>query len=173
MTEKERRLAGFSLLAKINVITGWSFPVEDTLQDVLHKQFVKVLEEKYSNCNEDEVDYAFRNYPVKDWGKNINLNLIDEVMTPYLDKRYESSLVEQQVKEKPTQKIYTDEEILNERRGEIELAYQNIKKGRTPILYPYFKEVLVSDGFMDREVTLQEFFDAVLDKNIECIYKNC
>ena len=85
-----------ALLVKINVITGWVIP-EDTLE-ILVDQFRKKLNESYPNCNPDEIEYAFRNYGtvVKDWGKQMNLSLIDEVMIPYLNKRIEISRVEEQ-----------------------------------------------------------------------------
>lgn len=85
-----------ALLIKINVITGWVIP-EDTLE-VLVDQFRKKLSESYPNCNPDEVEYAFRNYgtTVKDWGKQMNLSLIDEVMIPYLNRRLELSKIEEQ-----------------------------------------------------------------------------
>lgn len=79
------------LLAKINAITGWVVP-EMTL-DILIDQFRKKLVESYGDCNPEEIEFAFRNYGtvVKDWGKQMNLSLIDEVMIPYLSRRSEVS----------------------------------------------------------------------------------
>ena len=80
-----------ALLIKINAITGWIIP-DETL-DVLLDQFRKKIVESYGNCTAEEIEYAFRNYGtvVKDWGKQMNLSLIDEVMIPYLSRRMEVS----------------------------------------------------------------------------------
>lgn len=92
----EFRAAAYALLLRIHVITGWSIP-EGELQDILIDQFEKKLLESYPLVNPDEVEYAFRNNTqVKDWGKAMNLSLIDEVMIPYLEKRKELSQVEEQ-----------------------------------------------------------------------------
>jgi hypothetical protein len=102
-----------ALLIKINAITGWVVP-DDTL-DILVDQFRKKLSESYKNCNPDEVEYAFRNYgtAVKDWGKQMNLSLIDEVMIPYLNRRYELSQLEEQ-KAKPILEIENKEDMSKE-----------------------------------------------------------
>lgn len=113
MTEDEGRVAALALLIKINIITGWSFPVNEDHQSILTDQFQKMLIEKYPTLNVDEMEYAFRNNLAIDWGKNINLNLIDEVMQPYLDRRFEVSMKEQQVKTKPKE-LPTTEEISDE-----------------------------------------------------------
>lgn len=90
-----------ALLIKINAITGWVMP-DDTL-DIFVDQFRKKLSESYKNCNPDEIEYAFRNFGtgVKDWGKQMNLSLIDEVMIPYLSKRRELSDLEEHKAQSP------------------------------------------------------------------------
>lgn len=83
-----------ALLAKIHVITGWVIP-QDEMLNILVDQFQKKLSESYENVNPDEIEYAFRNNTsVKDWGKVLNLAMIDEVMIPYLDSRREISHIE-------------------------------------------------------------------------------
>lgn len=81
-----------ALLLKIHTITGWVVP-EDNMLKIFVDQFRKNVLETYSNCNPDEVEYAFRTFGtgVKDWGKQMNLSLIDQVMTPYLSRRYDVS----------------------------------------------------------------------------------
>lgn len=102
MTEEQIDVFGDAMLLKISVITGWMLPTE-TLQNLLVDQFKKKMLESYAECNAEEVEYAFRNYgyQVKDWGKQMNLNLIDEVMRPYLQKRREQSFAEERVAELP------------------------------------------------------------------------
>lgn len=86
-----------ALLIRISVITGWVNP-EGQLLNVLVDQFNKKLTENYQNVNADEVEYAFRTYgtSVKDWGKTVNLSLIDEVMIAFLTARREVSAKEEQ-----------------------------------------------------------------------------
>lgn len=92
MAAMEQAIHARALLVKISVITGWVIPDND-LQDVLVDQFQRLLTEKYSTCNVDEIEYAFRanGTTVKDWGKQVNLALIDEVMIPYMNQRGEIS----------------------------------------------------------------------------------
>ena len=78
-----------TLLLKINMITGWNLPEHEALQNVLYDQFGKKLKEDYYSFNIEEIEYAFRSMgtTVEDWGKTINLNLIDKILIPYLHKR--------------------------------------------------------------------------------------
>src|ERR1700753_4407468 len=67
-----------ALLVKVNVITGWI--ISDGTLEILVDQFRKKIIESYGNCNPEKFEYAFRTYgtSVKDWGKQMNLSLIDE-----------------------------------------------------------------------------------------------
>lgn len=96
MNGEELQLWGNALLIKIAVITGWSMP-EGKAYTILLDQFKKKMQELYAGCNPDEVEYAFRNGSgaVKEWGKQINIPLMDEVMLHYLSKRREISLLEE------------------------------------------------------------------------------
>ncbi len=88
------------LLFKIIIITGWK-GYDDPINDaILQQQFILKLKESYPNVNTHEIEYAFRNTLVKDFGKNINLLLLDQVMEPYLKQRAEVSRIEEQVKVK-------------------------------------------------------------------------
>jgi hypothetical protein len=88
-------LVAQTLLLKLHVVTGWVIPQKE-LMDILIDQFALKLQESYQNVNADEMLFAFRNNPgVKDWGKAMNLNLIDEVMMPYLERRLELSRIEE------------------------------------------------------------------------------
>lgn len=117
MTDDARRVCSHTLLLKIHVLTGWVLPATKEFLDILLSQFCMKLSESYKTVNADEVEYAFRNNAVKDWGKAMNLNLIDEVMAPYLTQRVELSKIEEQAK-KPKQIEYhgpdiTDEDLVN------------------------------------------------------------
>jgi hypothetical protein len=138
------------LLLKIHVITGWVIP-ENPLKNILIDQFEKKLLEDYEMLNVREIEYAFRKTGtlIKDWGKEMNLNLIDQVLAPYVDVRLTASANEERRKfSAPPQKLLSDEEIVDERRGQIEQAYQAMRKGYYPLLHDYFLEVLKADGLL-------------------------
>lgn len=88
-------------------MTGWVLPAENL--DVLIDAFAKKLLLSYGKVNAEEIEFAFLtgSSEVKDWGKQMNLSLIDEVMIPYLDVRYELSRIEEQQKQK--QKILSEQ----------------------------------------------------------------
>lgn len=95
MNETELINAANLILIKIHVITGWNFPQEKEYQNILKEQFRKKIMESYPLVNVIEIEFAFRNNTtVKDWGKNMNICLIDEVIQPYLSQRSEASKLE-------------------------------------------------------------------------------
>lgn len=135
-----------AILIKINAITGWTIPEETT--EILVDQFRKKLTESYKNCNPYEVEYAFRNYgtAVKDWGKQMNLSLIDEVMMPYLERRFELSRIEEQ-KSKPVQQIeYKEDMSMEAMQMWFDEIKDKIKSGNMliefipPMLYEWLNE---------------------------------
>lgn len=73
------------LLIKIHVCTGWNPPAQEYL-DVFFDQFIKKISESYFYFNADEIEYAFRHYGkgVKEWGKNMNIAIIDQVMDLFI-----------------------------------------------------------------------------------------
>jgi hypothetical protein len=158
MNDLELRLKTNELLIKINVITGWSFPLDSETQRILKEQFFKKLKESYSDVNVEEIEYAFRNNTeVKDWGKNINLFLIDEVMKPYLEGRYELSAKEERQLPPPKTKPWSDEDIKNLYRSQIEEYFQALKKGYNPIRHKYYEETLREDGMIPENENMDEF----------------
>ncbi len=88
------------LLLKIHVITGWEVP-QNEMMEILVDQFKKKITESYPMINCDEIEYAFRNKPleIKEWGKAMNISLIDEVIQPYMATRFELSKFEEQKKQ--------------------------------------------------------------------------
>ena len=114
MSVDERSLSAKKVILMIHVVTGWTIPVSE-LMDILVDQFQEKLNEKYANVNEKEFEYAFRNrgLDIKDWGRSLNLTLIDEIMVPYLDERFDLSRQEEQIMNKPLQ-IEQKQELSNE-----------------------------------------------------------
>lgn len=173
MSEQEVGLWSKTLLLKIHVITGWTIPDSDLLI-ILVDQFQKKLIESYPNMNADEIEYAFRQSgtTVKDWGKAMNLSLIDEVLIPYLDERKRlSHTYEERKAPPPEQVILTDQQLDDLHRKDIEEYYQRCRNGRVPYNMPdYFKPILVKDGLMKQEDDLISFFVQRLGKGFENIY---
>lgn len=92
------------------------------------------------------------------------------IMNSY--RRWSAQEYRQVIKEPPPpQKIFTDQEIENLQRKEIEEAYQLMRTGKVPYGLPeYFKPQLVKDGLMNQEENLNVFFVQRLGKQIENIY---
>lgn len=173
LSESELYLQVKKMLLQMYVITGWAIPSGD-IKKILEDQFQKKLLENYSLLNTDEIIYAFRQTgtEIEDWGKEMNLNLVDKVLKPYLVTRQEISQKEERKVPPPPQKIYTDEEILNQRRAEIELAFQAMKRGKMPLIHRYFSEVLKEDGFIKEENEMSDFFVKSIGMSTEHLYEN-
>jgi len=88
MTPEELKLSAYSLIIKMNVITGWNI-LDKNLLDIFAEQLSLKLQESYSFLNTNEIEYAFRNFTINDWGKNFNLTALDDVLKPYLTLRRE------------------------------------------------------------------------------------
>lgn len=117
MSAADLNTSALGLLFKISVITGWRLPEDAHAAEVLEQQFSLKMIESYPMCNSNEVEYAFRNNTsVKDWGKDMNLSLIDEVMKPYLSERMQASNAEMYV-QKPKELLgveMSNEEIIQD-----------------------------------------------------------
>lgn len=86
-----------AVLIRIHAITGWVIPEDELIYNTLVSEFQNYLTEQCSDMNIDEVSYAVRTYglQVKDWGKNMNLSLIDQPIAMYRAKRAELSELEE------------------------------------------------------------------------------
>ena len=100
--------------------------------------------------------------------ENFSCLYFSTIMNAY--RSWSKEVLDHVSRETPEQKIYSDEEILNERRGQIELAYQAIRTGHLPIIHVYFKEVLELDELLNEGETVEEFFVRNINAGIENIY---
>lgn len=163
-----------ALLLKIHVITGWKIP-DDEMLDILIDQFSKKMLEDYPQLNVDEIEYAFRSIgtKIKDWGKSMNLSLIEEVLSDYASERYELSQREERKKNEPVQKIYSIEELENIQRADIEAFYQRCLSGVIPPneLPEYYLPLLIKDGFLSADSNdLHAFFAWKLNRGDGNVY---
>lgn len=77
-------------------------------------------------------------------------------------------------KEEPKQVIYTDEQLENIQRADIEAFYQRCRTGKIPHGIPgYFLPLLIKDGFMaEGSDDVSAFFSEQLGKGVEKLYSN-
>lgn len=126
-----------TVIIKIHVITGWIIPQKEFV-DILVDQLTKKFVESYPAVNIDEIEYAFRNdTSVKDWGKAMNLCLIDEVMVPYLDARFELSRLEEQARKPKVLQASSEEgnrEIIDEEL--LKTTFECYKLIKNPFVIP-------------------------------------
>lgn len=175
MTEDEISKWGKGLLVKIHVITGWTIPNSPELLNILTDQFQKTLIEKYGALNPDEIEYAFRHHgtSVEDWGKALNLNLVDTVLVPYVSKRFAISEDERNLnryKDTPPQKIFTQEELDNFSREDCEREYQKFLRRLPLIDINTNRDILLKDGLLKDGESVIDFFTRRAEKGIANIY---
>lgn len=141
MQDHELDMSVNELLLKIHVITGWVIP-SDEIMLLLLDQFKKKILESYRTINVDEFEYAFRNHFVKDWGKNLNLALIDEVLQNYISKRVGVSQIEETIQPAlPVPKLGVDEVALWLAETKKEWKAGKLKRQFVPmIFYEYLLE---------------------------------
>lgn len=162
-------------IQRIHVITGWSVPDDKTYTKILIEEFSLKLVEGFPNLNFQEVVYAFRKngIGVKDWGKNMNLELIVQVLAQYSEERKQLSMQEERMRDNPTQRIYSEDEIRNDYRANVEAFYQRCRRGVIPPedLPDYFKEILVYDKLIHPDSNdLHAFFADCLQNGFLNIY---
>ena len=175
MADAELRTRLLKVLKRIHVITGWNLPEDQEYTGLLLDELHAKLKESFDMLNLREIVAAFREngIGVKDWGKNMNLDLVCNVLGVYCEKRARVSMEEERLQNPPEQKLYTDDQILNERRGHIEMAFQAMRRGNYPVLHEYFPEVLHHDGFIEEPMweLMNELFVLALNTGRENIYE--
>ena len=137
MKESDRLNWSMALLIKIHVITGWVVPDKQEYLNILNDQLQKKLSESYATVNADEVEYAFRNFgtSVKDWGKAMNLSMIDEVLAPYLQRRSELSKIEEdQKKELPAPAETLTDKTMQDWLNEVRLTIEKSSADMMPVM---------------------------------------
>ncbi len=160
MDDDELNSWTMGLLAKIHIITGWVIPNSPELLNVLIDQLQKRLQENCGYLNFDEIEYAFRQHgtTINDWGKEVNLNLIDKVVLNYISKRYEVSKMEEKITYSPEQKIFTQEELDNSAREDAERQYQIFLSGGELKGLSINKSILDQDELLLPDESVIDFF---------------
>lgn len=159
-------------LKRIHIITGWNLPDDNEYVKILIDELYLKLKESFAMLNFPEITAAFRKngIGIKDWGKNMNLDLICTVLAGYCDERNQASFAEERAASQPKQVILTDEDLLNISRRDIEIAYQQMRNGRVPVMLDSFAETMIIDGFIDNKDERDLFFTYCLGQGRENIY---
>lgn len=92
MTNSEFEYKITRVLLEIHAITGWEIPSNEEILNLFIRQFSIKVVESYFFLNQEEIEYGFRMCGkfVKEWGKNMNIAIIDQVMDLYLKERSEA-----------------------------------------------------------------------------------
>ncbi len=116
MESDELNLSTRKMLINISVITGWTLPTNEVYLNLFVDQLLQKMKEAYGNITEAEIEYAFRNKPsdIKDWGKPINLSMIDEVIRPFLEQRFEIGEQEYKFSSQMPEHLLTDSKKLDD-----------------------------------------------------------
>lgn len=171
----EKRTALEALVVKISVITGWVIPVSP-YKDVFFNALETQIQNEYPHLNLSEMELAFLKFGTRlpDYGKEMNLSLFTAVLDSYRQERREAERnaslgAENALKIDPM----SDEEMINKARGEIEVYFQERRRGNErPKTFPFWAEVLVLDGMIHQEEEMGDFFDYCVSNNIPKIYEN-
>lgn len=169
-TDRHKELKKMILL--LNVVTGLPVP-NNELMIILIDQLDKLIAEKFAMLTSLEIESCFRSHiPEESFGKPINLGLINGILSAYVGKRSEV-LRNANLASKNSLKIdpMTDQQMINQARGEIQFYYnQRLKGNNRPHTFPFWAEVLVMDGFIRHEKEMQSFFTFCLETKVKNIY---
>ena len=140
------------LLVRVKVVTGWSIPDLESERRILYSEFAIHLQEKWATLNHEEIMFAVRNYAGTDWGKNVNLKLLDDAIEVYHRKRVVLSQIEEQKKGKQPELANVNADW----KSLCEESYQSYLKGKLNIdlmphqLYDEFVgSKFIEDGVMN------------------------
>ena len=159
---------------RIHVITGWNLPDDNEYIKILSEEFCLKLKEDFYMMNFPEIVYAFRKngIGIKDWGKNMNLDLICNVLGDYCVERTRISFEEEKIiLNPPAVKINTQDELDNIHRKWTEEFYQRIRSGKIEMVPAFTEDILIKDGLLEKGHSVSAFFVKSLNEQRENIYK--
>lgn len=174
LSDSELNTSLADCIQRIHVITGWNLPDDQNYMKILFEELRNKLKEDFYMMNFSEIVYAFRKngLGVKDWGKNMNLDLICNVLGHYCAERERISFEEERLVTDPLiMKVNTADEIDNLHRKWVEEFYQRIKSGQIEQVPAYCEDILVKDGLLKQGDSVSAFFVKVLNEQRKNIYK--
>ena len=171
MNENEIIVGAELSLFDISVITGWVIPDHEVYKEKLITQLVLKLKESYHDMNFSEISYAMRKYcsEVEDYGKSVNLALIDKVVKKYKAERMVVSEIELSLT-KEKQVVYTAEQLDEAERENAQRAYERYLKGQELLSPEMNSGILIRDGYIRHESEVLRFFEFCQLNKIQNIY---
>lgn len=121
-----------ALIKRIRVITGWPIPELPEDRELLYRELYLHFCEDWPTFNPEEMAYAIRSFgtEINNWGKEINLSLIDQCFAAYYNsERREASDWERQQAERVPESHRIAPAA--DWRPEIESQYQKFLAGKT------------------------------------------
>lgn len=159
-------------LRRIHIITGWNLPDDAKYIQLLAEELHAKLQESFSMMNFKEITMAMRQngIGIKDWGKNMNLDLICGVLSEYCLERRRLSLEEERMAKQGGRKDIS----IQEARLSIAVYYSKVMAGyQACSLMPndeIHRETLKQDGLIKEGESVYEFFDRMVAEGVTAIY---
>lgn len=152
----------------------------NNLPDDLEKQvLINFIQSNYGGHTVSEIRLAFelaingqlelKTEDVKSY-ENFSVLYFSTIMNAY--RIWSAQEYKQTIKEPPpAQRIFTEQELDDQWREDVEMFYQRLLRGWQPEVIPdYFKAILVKDGLMKQEEDIVQFFITRGDKEVKNIY---
>lgn len=173
MDDNELSVGAELSLFDIAIITGWVIPDNKIYKEKLITQLVLKYKESYYDLNFSEISYAMRKYcsEVEDYGKSVNLALIDKVVKKYRNERFAVSEIERSLREEK-ETVYTQQQLDGMERETAQRAYERYLKGDKIISPEMNGGILMRDGYIRHESEVLKFFEFCSLHRIPNIYIN-
>lgn len=116
----------------IKLTTGWSIPTGQAME-MLVDLLANTLKKEYVNLTVKEVEIAFVRHAskVKDYTKDINISLFNQVMDHYFGERNEAVRIESDVYLRDVEgKVKSEHEAKNLARSTVEECFIDFKAGK-------------------------------------------
>jgi hypothetical protein len=132
MSKDQAETASKLILAMIKTLTGWSIPTGAAL-DLLKSLLASTLQKEYGSLTVKEIEIAFTRHSskIKDYAKDINISLFNQVMDLYFMDRNEAVRIESDVYLKDVEaKVKSEEDVKNIARASVEESFEDYKTGK-------------------------------------------
>lgn len=172
MDDVQLRTEVVKCITRIHVITGWGLPGDTLYMGILTDELQAKLAESFPQLNFDQIAHAMRKYGVgkKDWGKNMNLELICDVLSMFSADA--SRVFADELKALSGQALPVSDE--NTARHHIQAYYRRLWEGtECSAVMPneeIHRRVLLKDQLIGKKESMYEFFQRYLVEEKTAIY---
>src|SRR5574339_316517 len=160
------------LLADSGIITGWTVPDHALYKKKLLTEIVAWLQDMADDFTFAEIKYALRKYcgEVKDYGKPVNLSLLNNIIKMYRGDREELSRREE-FANPPKQRIFDHEDYKNFAREDAQICFAWFLKGVMVGSHEDHEQILREDGLLLQDELVTNMFKRRMEKGITAIYQ--